>query len=88
MGPASQPADIIQVYVASRKELEEQLPHLKKLLPPQGILWVTYYKSTSKQATDINRDRINEYAQTLGLQGVAMISVDPDWSALRLKHMA
>lgn len=25
------------------------------------------------------------YAQTIGLQGVAMISIDDDWSALRLK---
>lgn len=28
---------------------------------------------------------IVEYARTLGLEGVAMISVDNDWSALRLK---
>jgi hypothetical protein len=35
--------------------------------------------------TDIHRDTINAYAQTLGLQGVAMISINDDWSALRLK---
>jgi len=35
--------------------------------------------------TDINRDTINAYAGSLGLQGVAMISIDDDWSALRLK---
>jgi hypothetical protein len=35
--------------------------------------------------TDINRDTINAYAASLGLQGVAMISIDDDWSALRLK---
>ena len=49
------------------------------------ILWVTYYKSTSKFKTDIHRDSINAYSHTLGMEGVAMISIDQDWSALRLK---
>jgi len=79
------PADVIQVFVANRKELEAQLGKLKSLLAPGGILWVTYYKGTSKTKTDINRDSINAYAQEMGLQGVAMISIDDDWSALRLK---
>lgn len=81
----SSPVDMIQVFVANRQELEAQLPKLKKLLAPQGSLWVTYYKGTARIKTDINRDTINAYAQTIGLQGVAMISIDEDWSALRLK---
>ena len=35
--------------------------------------------------SDINRDSIAAYAPTLGLQEVAMISVDEDLSAQRLK---
>jgi len=82
---ARQPADVIQVFVANRKKLEAQLGKLKKALAPGGMLWVTYYKGTSAHKTDINRDSLNAYAKTLGLEGVAMISVDDDWSALRLK---
>jgi predicted CoA-binding protein len=81
----SEAVDLIQVFVASRKDLEEQLPRLKPLLAPRGLLWVTYYKGTSKQKSDINRDSIAAYAATIGLQAVAMISVDDDLSALRLK---
>lgn len=81
----SEPADVIQLFVANRKELEEHLPRLKTALDPKGMLWVTYYKGTSKNKTDINRDTINAYARTLGMEGVAMISIDDDWSALRLK---
>lgn len=81
------PVDLIQVFVRSRLELEEELPRLKPLLKPGGLLWVTYYKGTARVKTDINRDSINAYAQTLGLIGVAMISIDEDWSALRLKRM-
>jgi hypothetical protein len=37
------PVDIIQVFVTSRKDLEEQLPRLKPLVKEGGMLWVTYY---------------------------------------------
>jgi hypothetical protein len=79
--------EAIQVFVANRAELEAQLPRLAGLLSPKGMLWVTYHKGTSKVKTDINRDTINAYAQSLGLQGVAMISIDDDWAALRLKQI-
>jgi predicted CoA-binding protein len=82
---AAQAVDLIQVFVGSRKDLEEQLLRLKPLLAAKGLLWVTYHKGTSKQKSDINRDGIAAYAGTIGLQAVAMISVDENWSALRLK---
>jgi hypothetical protein len=82
-------ADVIQLFVDSRAELEAMLAGAKAALNgPKASLWVTYYKGTSHVKTDIHRDSINAYAQTLGLQGVAMISIDDDWSALRLKVMA
>jgi hypothetical protein len=80
------PVNAIQIFVTDRAQLEVLLPQLKRLMRPKGMLWVTYHKGTSKVKTDINRDTINAYAQTIGLQGVAMISIDDDWSALRLKQ--
>lgn len=79
------PVDIIQVFVSNRQELEEQLPRLKPLVKPKGMIWVTYYKGTSKTKTDIHRDTIAAYARSLSLEAVAMIAIDEDWSALRLK---
>lgn len=77
--------EVIQVFIANRAELEAQLPRLKELLAPKGMIWVTYHKGTSKVKTDINRDTINSYAHSIGLEGVAMISIDDDWSSLCLK---
>ena len=77
--------DFIQFFVSSNIELKEGLIELKQNLSPKALLWVTYPKETSKIKTDINRDIIREYAQTIGLTSVAMISVNDIWSALRLK---
>ncbi len=82
---SAQPADMVLAFIQNRQELEAQLSELQAALKPQGISWIAYHKGTSKTKTDINRDSINSYAQTIGLQGVAMISIDEDWSALRLK---
>ena len=82
---ASVPLDIILVFVRDRREMEAQLPHLIEALHPKGALWVAYYKGSARVATDIHRDSLNAYAGTLGMTGVAIISIDQDWSALRLK---
>ena len=76
---------VILYFCGSRTDLEGQLPGLKAFLEPGGIIWVAYHKSTSKTKTDMSRDSINVYSQTLGMTGVAMISLDDDWSAMRLK---
>jgi hypothetical protein len=86
-GPESGP-DLIHLFVASCKELEANLPRLKTSLKANGLLWVSYPKGTSKIQADINRDSINAYARSIGLQGVAMISIDDIWSALRLRPVS
>jgi hypothetical protein len=78
-------ADAILLFVANQADLEQHLPGLKVRLAPKGMVWVFYYKLTSKKRGNINRDSINAYAKGLGLEGIAMISVDEDVSALRLK---
>jgi predicted CoA-binding protein len=77
--------DLIQLFVNTLAELEAELIAIKPLLKPDGILWLSYPKKTSKIKADINRDSINAYAKTIGLQGVSMVSIDETWSALRLK---
>jgi len=78
--------DVIQVFVTTRSALEAEASRLKALLNPDGKLWFTYPKGTSTRLTaDINRDDIRRYALTVGLQTVAQVAVDDDWSAIRCK---
>ncbi len=78
--------DVIHLFVSTRAALEADTPGLKALLNPDGKIWIAYPKGTSKRlSADINRDDIHGYALTVGLQTVAQVAVDDDWSALRCK---
>ncbi len=82
------PVDLAQVFVTSQAELTEQLDRVEPLLKPSALLWITYPKGTSGVTTDLNRAVIREYAQSVGFQAVAMVSVDATWSAPQLKSSA
>ena len=81
------PADVVLMFSMNRKDLERDLPLAKERLGDKGSLWVAYLKQTASKATDINRDSINAYLKENGITGVAMISIDGDWSALRAKRI-
>ena len=76
---------IILAFAKNRAAMEEAAQKCKPLLVPGGALWIAYAKGTSPKASDINRDSIRTYVETVGLTTVAAISIDDDWSALRLK---
>ena len=79
--------DVVLLFALNRHELEQAFPTAKERLGDKGSLWVAYLKQTASKATDINRDSINAYAKENGITGVAMISIDGDWSALRMKRI-
>jgi hypothetical protein len=84
---SAKPVDWLQIFVRSMAELEKQLAPCAKAVTPTGLLWITYPKGTSGIKTDINRDIINTYANTVGWQAVAMVSIDATWSAMRMKRV-
>jgi hypothetical protein len=79
-------ADWIMLFARSRAELEQFLPMAQARLAPGGAVWVAYRKGGAKAGSDIHRDDIRSFAQTIGLDSVAMVAIDAAWSALRLKQ--
>jgi hypothetical protein len=79
--------DVVLMFAMNQKELEQYFPTAKEHLGEKGSLWVAYLKQTASKATDINRDSINAYAKEQGITPVAIISIDGDWSALRMKRI-
>ncbi|WP_035821987.1 DUF3052 family protein [Janthinobacterium sp. RA13] len=79
-------ADWILLFARSRAELAQFLPVAQARLAPGGAVWVAYRKGGIKAGSDIHRDDIRLYAQESGLDSVAMVAIDNEWSALRLKQ--
>ena len=77
--------DLVQVFVKSKAELDAVGRTLLEAVKPNGLLWVSYPKKTSKIKTDISRDYGWESLQEAGWGGVAIIAIDDTWSAFRIK---
>ncbi len=83
----SGPADVVLMFALNQKELDQYLPAAQERLGEKGSLWIAYLKQSASKATDINRDTIDAFAKERGITAVAIISIDGDWSALRLKRI-
>ena len=87
-GAAGQPdasLDFMQVFVRNSEELEELIPAAIKALKRDGLLWISYPKGTSGVSTDLNRDILWAAMKKYRLSGVAMVSIDDVWSAMRFR---
>ena len=51
------PLDWIQVFVRSSAELAAIVPGLTAALDPEGMVWISYPKGSSKLQTDLTRDK-------------------------------
>ncbi|MES2318592.1 MAG: DUF3052 domain-containing protein [Pseudomonadota bacterium] len=81
------PADVVLVFALNQKELDQWFPAALARLGDKGSLWIAFLKHSAPKATDIDRDSIYAYGKEHGVTGVALISVDADWSAVRLKRL-
>ncbi len=85
VGKLDDSVDLVQLFVANKRDLEKQVARLKPNLTPRVVVWISYLKGTAKTKTDINRDSLHAYCKTVGLNGVSLVSIDHDWSAMRFK---
>ena len=82
-----EPVDVVLVFAMNQKELDQWWPAALARLGEKGSLWVGFLKHSAPKATDIDRDAIFAFAKGHGVTGVALISMDADWSAVRLKRL-
>jgi hypothetical protein len=75
--------DFIQVFTTRRKNLEVQIPKLKARLKPDGMVWVSWPKRSSKLATDLTDGAVREVGLKNGLVDVKVCAVDESWSGLK-----
>lgn len=77
--------DFIQLFAKSKTELEKLAPRAAAALKPDGMFWICYPKKTSNNQSDLTMYHGWEITDVLGLDGVALISIDDTWSAARFR---
>ena len=80
-------ADVVLLVASDRARLDSALPGVLAQASRAALLWIAYPKLTSTLAADLSRDVIHRLAPEFGLDTVAQIAIDEDWSALRLKRV-
>ena len=87
IGVDDEPADVVVLFALNQADIDKFWDQALARLGDKGSLWIAFLKPSAPKATDIDRDSIDAYAGERGVTGVAMISMDMDWSAVRLKRM-
>lgn len=82
----TQSYDLIHFFTKERAELEQQFPHLKAAVKPNGMIWISWPKKASKVPTDLTEDVIREIGLEIGLVDVKVCAVDQVWSALKFVY--
>lgn len=81
---AQRSTDIVHLFVNTRDLLMRGLTEAMRVIKLDGVIWVSWYKRSSKLPTEITEDTIRDVALPLGLVDIKVCAVDENWSGLKL----
>lgn len=82
--PTVHSLDFVHLFVKERKTFEKETMRCKKFLKPDGMIWISWPKKSSKVPTDLDENVIRDFALKNGLVDVKVCAVDDTWSGLKL----
>jgi hypothetical protein len=78
----------VLIFVKKEADVKAAAKKYIPLLEPDPVFWMAYPKKTSKNyKASINRDSGWAALGEEGYEGVSMVSIDDDWSALRFRKV-
>lgn len=75
--------DLIHFFPKDSKEFHALLPKLKNEIEPNGTVWVSWPKKSSRIVSDLSEDFIRNHGIKSGLVDIKVCAVDETWSALK-----
>ncbi len=76
--------DLIHYFINDAVTLQREILQLRNEIESNGMIWVSWYKKSSKMPTDLTEDIVRSIALSNGLVDVKVCAVDEMWSALKL----
>ena len=78
----------VLAFVTRQQEVDALGKAIAKAAEGDAIVWFAYPKGSSKRYTcDVNRDTGWNVLGTVGFEGVRMVAIDEDWSAVRFRRV-
>lgn len=77
-------ANFIHLFAKDLATFEQHFLQLKDEIEKNGMIWVSWYKKSSKIPTDLNENIIRNTALSVGLVDVKVCAVDESWSGLKI----
>jgi hypothetical protein len=78
----------VLIFVKTEADVKAAAKKYIPLLAPDAVSWMAYPKKTSKKyKAEITRDSGWSALGEQGYEGVAMVSIDEDWSAFRFRKV-
>jgi hypothetical protein len=74
----------VHLFTSSKSELKTKLRRFRKIIAPDGVIWVSWPKKSSAVETDITEDVVREVALPMGLVDIKVCAVDVTWSGLKI----
>ena len=75
-------------FVTTQRDLDRIAKAVTKKAKGDAIIWFAYPKKTSKKyQCEFNRDSGWDELGKAGYEGVRMVAIDEDWSALRFRNV-
>jgi hypothetical protein len=77
-------ADVVHLFVTREADLTKRIDAMRKAIEPNGAIWVSWPKRSSKVPTDLTEDIIRRVALANRLVDVKVCAIDAIWSGLKL----
>ncbi len=75
-------------FAITQKELDDCSTKLARACTSDAVLWIAYPKKSSRRyACEFSRDSGWTTLGEAGFEGVRMVAIDDDWSALRFRRV-
>ena len=82
--PSPKSLDFIHLFVTEKKAYEKEVLRFKKSMKPDGMIWISWPKKSSKMPSDLDENIIRNFALKNGLVDIKVCAVDEVWSGLKL----
>ena len=80
---AAAPLDVVHVFAAKAEGLAAKLTRYRKLVAPDGMIWVSWPNKASGVATDLSDVVVRDLALPLGYVDIKVCAIDETWSGLK-----